>query len=78
MFDNKVPKYSKVEIKLASKDYDNNIIGTIIKTYLDSGIVISGGFLIIIEDEADNVKQSSTGHIHNLNDVMTYRTYNNK
>jgi len=70
MFDNKVPKYSKIEV-----------IGKGVGemwTYFDAGLVITGNHLIVVLDEKGEIEttSSSTGHIHNLSNIKTYTTHN--
>lgn len=84
MFDVKVPKYSKIEIKIKGKvnQYEDglkvSLPSTTVLTFEDAGLVITGNFIIVVIDEKHDINNtlSSTGQIFNLHEVISYRTHN--
>ena len=83
MFDNKVPKYSMVEVKIRiekDKEISKNPStpnATRVLKFDDAGLVITGNYLIVVLDETNvNNTLSSTGKIFNLENVISYKTHN--
>lgn len=74
---NTTPKYSKVELLIKnSKSADRDITQTIRLEFNDAGMIITGDYIIVIEDER-NAEHSltSTGKIFQLSEVVAYKTY---
>jgi hypothetical protein len=65
------PIFGKVE--LWYKD-GNSIVKS---EYIDSGMVITGNYLIIVENEISDAENTvtSTGTLFNLSDVVRYKTH---
>jgi len=65
------PKFSKVELIL--KDGENRDI----IEYVDCGMVITGDYIIIVEDEKDieETTTNSTGTIYHINEIAQYKTH---
>lgn len=65
------PIFGKIQLWVRELD---NIIK---EEYTDSGMVITGNYLIIVENEtadADNTV-TSTGTLYNLSEVIKYKTH---
>lgn len=83
MFDTKVPKYSKIEVKLKPQEnpfingFKESAPSIVVHSFDDAGLVITGNFLIVVIDEKDNINNSlsSTGKIFELKEVLSYRTH---
>ncbi len=69
---NRAPKYSKVELLLT---YGTASVEK--KEFEDCGLMITGDYIVVILDEADelNTTLTSTGHIFNLASVKSYKTH---
>jgi hypothetical protein len=76
------PKFKKVELLLIkNKNNKNNDITSLYKiSYDDCAMVITGDYIIITQESGDNnidEPMSITGKIHKLDEVDSYRLYNN-
>ena len=65
------PIFGKIELLIKDKDKINK------EEYYDSGMVITGNYIIIVVNERDDVEttNSSTGIIYNIEDIKSYRTH---
>lgn len=65
------PKFGKVELIVKE---GNNLKKL---EYDDCGMVITGDYIIIVEDEKDDVETSttSTGTIYHMSEVSKYKTH---
>jgi hypothetical protein len=65
------PKFRKVELILKDGDSRDVI------DYDDCGMVITGDYIIIVEDEKDieETSTSSTGTVYHMSEVAQYRTH---
>ena len=65
------PIFGKIELLIK----DNNRINK--EEYYDSGMVITGNYIIIVVNERDDVEttNSSTGIIYKMEDIKSYRTH---
>jgi hypothetical protein len=75
---NRAPKFGKIEVLLKSQPTgDKSIQPTEILEFLDSGLMITGNFLVVVIDERDELKNTltSTGKIFNLDNVLAYKTH---
>jgi hypothetical protein len=68
------PKFGKVELLIKEAIHSDSIEKL---TYDDCGMVITGDYLIIVEDEKENIEttKTSTGTIFNLSQVKSYKTH---
>lgn len=83
---NTAPKYSKVELLLKIRSKTLKSDGLIPKDedfgqttrieFTDAGLIITGDYIIIIEDERNPEHSlTSTGKIFHLSEIVAYRTY---
>jgi hypothetical protein len=75
---NRAPKFGKIELLL--KDLtkkDTSIVSTEKVEFLDSGLMITGDYLIVIVDERNELDNTltSTGKIFNMNQIVAYKTH---
>ncbi len=65
------PIFGKVELWVKSGN------GVSKSEYIDSGMVITGNYLIIVENETADAENTvtSTGTLFNLSDVVRYKTH---
>lgn len=76
---NRAPKFGKIEllIKNDSPNKDKGIQSNEKIEFLDSGLMITGDYLIVIIDERDELNNTltSTGKIFHLNQILAYKTH---
>jgi hypothetical protein len=75
---NRAPKFSKIELVI--KDLtkkDKAIVSTEKLEFLDSGLMITGDYLIVVIDERNELDNTltSTGKVFNMNQVVAYKTH---
>ena len=65
------PKFGRVELIVIDGDSRKKI------EYDDCGMVITGDYIIIVEDEKNDVETTttSTGTIYNMSEVTQYKTH---
>tara|TARA_B100000927_G_scaffold45106_5_gene32593 strand:+ start:580 stop:795 length:216 start_codon:yes stop_codon:yes gene_type:complete len=65
------PIFGKIELLIKDKGGINK------EEYYDSGMVITGNYIIIVVNERDDVEttNSSTGIIYKMEDIKSYRTH---
>jgi hypothetical protein len=65
------PIFGKIELLIKEKNKINK------EEFYDSGMVITGDYIIIVVNERDDVEttNSSTGIIYNMGDIKSYRTH---
>lgn len=65
------PKFGKVELILKEGDNRERI------SYDDCGMVITGNYIIIVEDEKSDVETTttSTATIYNISEIAQYKTH---
>jgi hypothetical protein len=65
------PIFGKIELLIKEKNKINK------EEFYDSGMVITGDYIIIVVNERDDVEttNSSTGIIYNMKDIKSYRTH---
>jgi hypothetical protein len=69
---NSAPKYSKVELIILNGEGEHLV------EHSDCGMVLTGNYLIIVEDcrdETGAVNSATEGIIYNLDKIKTYKTY---
>ena len=61
------PKYSKIVLKVKSRELE----------FLDSGMFISGDYLVIVQDTNDSLQntQLTRGELFKMSDIEYYETY---
>ena len=75
---NRAPKFGKIELLLkGSSTKDKAIQPTEKIEFLDSGLMITGDYLIVVVDERNELDNTltSTGKIFNMNQVVAYKTH---
>jgi hypothetical protein len=75
---NRAPKFGKIELLLKGpKTKDTAIQPTEKIEFLDSGLMITGDYIIVVVDERDELNNTltSTGKIFKLDDVLAYKTH---
>lgn len=65
------PIFGKIELLIKENEKVNR------EEFYDSGMVITGNYIIIVVNERDDVEStnSSTGIIYNMEDIKSYRTH---
>jgi hypothetical protein len=68
------PKFSKVKIYIKKNEPISNSVTEL--EFNNCGIMITGGFLIVVIDDFNDEESSSetVGRIFNLNDLKGYKT----
>ena len=61
------PKYSKIVLKVRGRELE----------FLDSGMFISGDYLVIVQDTNDSLQntQLTRGELFKMSDIWYYETY---
>lgn len=73
--ENRLPKYSKVELLL--KTSINNSVPSITKIdFKECWLTVTGDYLIVTIQETIDDQTTNTGRIYSLSEVSAYKTFN--
>ena len=74
---NTAPKFSKVELLVKEALNTKDLPSVTRLEFLDSGLMITGDYIIVIIDERDDINNTltSTGKIYPLKDIVSYKTH---